>query len=230
MSGRLRESVWSALRIAIKPTALAEVAGRLRPRSAFWSGVFGASMATTIVPAAVFGSGGEPYPGLREYVLYSTIHLPFVTLLFTVPFWSIALGTIFGGPLHSTHSRTRYLAKVFVLSPMTIVLPAVCWSVGAALVHFSLPEQGYYGPAGRPLWLDYRGIQLWGSPSWLIAFLFIMLILGIHAARRFGEFAEDEEFPACAFCRYNLTGNTSGVCPECGEAIVAQVSSSESRE
>ena len=32
----------------------------------------------------------------------------------------------------------------------------------------------------------------------------------------------EDDGPRCGACDYNLTGNTSGICPECGEPIAAQ--------
>lgn len=53
-------------------------------------------------------------------------------------------------------------------------------------------------------------------PIWLFALLF--LVLTIHLIRR-----SRRRFPAgcCAKCGYDLTGNMSGVCPECGAAVCA---------
>ncbi len=31
--------------------------------------------------------------------------------------------------------------------------------------------------------------------------------------------ADGEEIGTCPYCGYNLTGNVSGVCPECGTAV-----------
>ncbi len=44
--------------------------------------------------------------------------------------------------------------------------------------------------------------------------LFVLLIISALWTRNMPEGSN-----RCAICGYNLTGNTSGVCPECGEAI-----------
>jgi hypothetical protein len=53
----------------------------------------------------------------------------------------------------------------------------------------------------------------------------LILIAGIiytlHATgRRVGLRSRFYAHPACAVCEYNLTGNLSGICPECGTAIM----------
>ena len=47
----------------------------------------------------------------------------------------------------------------------------------------------------------------------LIAFLFLVMGVLVLMLRR----TEKTDFPQCQNCSYNLTGNISGVCPECGE-------------
>jgi hypothetical protein len=53
-------------------------------------------------------------------------------------------------------------------------------------------------------------------PQWLIALATAVLpaIWVLRAGRRLRA-----SHPQCTVCLYNLTGNTSGVCPECGTAV-----------
>lgn len=48
-----------------------------------------------------------------------------------------------------------------------------------------------------------------------------MLILSFKKTirRRLWRVLADHGIPCCTVCGYNLTGNVSGVCPECGEPI-----------
>jgi len=45
----------------------------------------------------------------------------------------------------------------------------------------------------------------------------LALLLSFYAAAKTRVILDD--VPHCRKCKYNLTGNTSGVCPECGEEI-----------
>lgn len=54
--------------------------------------------------------------------------------------------------------------------------------------------------------------------------LFLGLLAGIMAGAvvyglRWRALRRRPQFPACRYCGYNLTGNTSGRCPECGQPI-----------
>jgi len=54
-------------------------------------------------------------------------------------------------------------------------------------------------------------------PHWLIGVMLSAYPL-LRSWRRWRS--RPCSYPACAKCGYNLTGNVSGVCPECGEKIV----------
>lgn len=56
-------------------------------------------------------------------------------------------------------------------------------------------------------------------PVWLHAILFAMPPLGWFVAARRRRLRRKQG--GCPACGYNLTGNTSGVCPECGTPAVA---------
>ena len=74
------------------------------------------------------------------------------------------------------------------------------------------PTHGLPWPKGFAYWIG--GNRLWGIPLWL--FLITAgpptILLWRH----------DRRFPKghCQTCGYNLTGNVSGTCPECGKEIV----------
>ena len=57
---------------------------------------------------------------------------------------------------------------------------------------------------------DYLGLSL----TFFLASFFIVIAWVVWAHRRYGKPAGH---PVCQNCGYDLRGNTSGVCPECGE-------------
>jgi len=66
---------------------------------------------------------------------------------------------------------------------------------------------------------DYEGIWEWGVPMWcLVAPLAVAIWLTRDRRRRCKS-------GFCLRCGYNLTGNVSGICPECGTPIPASVDS-----
>lgn len=51
----------------------------------------------------------------------------------------------------------------------------------------------------------------------------LMLLLPVWAAYRFDQWRKRASQPGvCRKCGYDLTGNVSGVCPECGEKVSSQ--------
>jgi hypothetical protein len=53
----------------------------------------------------------------------------------------------------------------------------------------------------------------------LIPYWSIALALGICPLWMIVRFARKPRYNHCSTCSYNLTGNTSGICPECGTAV-----------
>lgn len=209
---RPRETVWSALRIAIKPTALANEARRIALTSAYFLGVGAAVFSTIIAFHAAVAGMGEPFGDMSVWYseLLSINHVAIFGML--VPFWSVLLGffVIVGT---STNARGHYYCTILVLLPLVMFIPALVWSIGNALL------SAQQDVVNKPPWLDSPLIGMWGSWKCFFAIVAVALACGIHAARRFGEFPEDDETLMCEFCSYNLTGNISGVCPECGKTI-----------
>jgi len=64
-------------------------------------------------------------------------------------------------------------------------------------------------------------ILFWTTPLWAILWAWLCVRLR-------NRLFERQTGPHCLECGYNLTGNVSGVCPECGTAIPARTSASSS--
>lgn len=78
------------------------------------------------------------------------------------------------------------------------------------------PNYLYYHFAGIAFVRGGRHILLFAVPFWAIVLLSgsVSLALKLLSARH--RFTKDR---SCDSCGYNLTGNASGVCPECGTKI-----------
>lgn len=71
-------------------------------------------------------------------------------------------------------------------------------------------------------WLTWPGYSLtvkgiFSNDMLFWAVLMLVVSLAVLAAAK--RMDARPPWPTCAHCGYNLTGNVSGVCPECGEAI-----------
>jgi len=83
--------------------------------------------------------------------------------------------------------------------------------------------------------LIWSGIRFWrpkmdsvvpsvaGSSYFIIPWiLFVLIFGGMFRVLWRGPARRNSVFSTCEHCGYNLTGNVSGVCPECGTAIEAE--------
>jgi hypothetical protein len=87
--------------------------------------------------------------------------------------------------------------------------------VHRAVNNYSTAPDGYaeFVALGRPRWLPLRIIPLGLLvDGFVYAALIAAITVGVVAVSR----ALQPRPGACASCRYDLTGNTTGVCPECG--------------
>ena len=99
-----------------------------------------------------------------------------------------------------TQHRDAWLIKMCVTGDAAMVDRSVIDQVSDRPFRFYV--LGYVGIAGALAILP---------AAWLFAYVVIAVVKGRRARL-------DPNQPRCAICNYNLTGNTSGVCPECGTA------------
>lgn len=97
-----------------------------------------------------------------------------------------------------------------------IVLAVVTFSVACLILNHRFPNSGWLGC----LWL--LGVAL------VLAFVVLMVrdvvVAADTAVRALVSAARHDDqsaCPTCQACGYNLTGNTSGLCPECGTPLPA---------
>ena len=71
---------------------------------------------------------------------------------------------------------------------------------------------------------ELGGAWTWKSASMVLPFWLLAACFGLLPAFAVGAFAKRrirKYRGGCAKCGYNLTGNTSGVCPECGAEVIS---------
>jgi hypothetical protein len=98
-----------------------------------------------------------------------------------------------------------------------ITRPAMDRGIGNPLDH-SIACLGFVYVADHQLWWRGRSVghlgRILAVPDW---FLYLVFLILPAVWFRWGRGRLREGF--CVKCGYNLTGNVSGVCPECGTVI-----------
>ncbi len=83
----------------------------------------------------------------------------------------------------------------------------VGWIVGGMLVNITFDFAAVVG-----------FMEGWMAPTGIVAALLVLIAILDWRGRRAALLAPFTE-PICSVCKYNLTGNLSGICPECGTTI-----------
>ena len=96
--------------------------------------------------------------------------------------------------------------------------------VGWAAIHVMSgpqPDPGWHvwdSEPGRRIWLPVLSSG-YGGPSIAVPFWLPLIILGCPTAYLWWRNTKRPPKHCCQHCGYNLTGNVSGKCPECGQRI-----------
>lgn len=215
-TGRLimtrRETIWSALRLAVIPTSLAKVASRISLTSAF--GCFTLSMTLAILISISAGVVARIFdPTMPRFSLGDPLRAAAITVPLVLPlFSSVVIIQFF--VLGSLVFRWGVPGTLMVLTPITVLVPLMIWSITLSFDCMRRSEMG------SPPWLSHPVIRECASLKWLLISNLIALGLALDAARRCEKrHSESRNYPLCESCDYNLTGNTSGTCPECGTPV-----------
>ena len=201
------ELVWSPKRLAVEAAACSTIRAALAG--------YASAVCLTLLPlAASGGSIAEPYRDLTAYIGNSVGAIPVSMLLLSVV-WSFPVLFLWIA-LAGRTNRARIMRRIVFLGPVTVLLPGMIWSLFAALNVFADPSAGFYGPGGKPEWLTSIPVRVLGNPLWVIAGF---VCLGLRWKRAFGRVDLFIDPPECRRCGYNLTGNISAVCPECGRKV-----------
>jgi len=207
------------LRLLWSPWSLAEEAFHASTVYAHTVWVTLVSLEVGLVFSGMTAGSAEPYASLLQYC-------------WDVAFFALLCGAIFGllpaalvsllvecgRWLHTSSSRKRDAAiRIVLLSPRTLLLPVIAWTTFAALDAVSHPSFGL--GSGKPTWITSPLIPILCSPWWLVPALVLLVVNCRVAIGRLATMPPLMEPPTCEKCGYNLTGNVSGICPECGRPI-----------
>ena len=107
----------------------------------------------------------------------------------------------------------RFAEVSLILSLASMCLGLVCEAAHIVAFVINLPvvvgAQSIFGPHPDAPWRDLL-VAVCGSVGWALVGCYVAMCV-----RRWRDFKRSH----CMECGYNLTGNVSGVCPECGEPV-----------
>ncbi len=97
----------------------------------------------------------------------------------------------------------------------------------AAWLHRAVRPHSKWSGSGWRRWLSFKRNSTGEGGSLFVSYVILagalIAIPALHVAiRAIRLFKRTDRHRLCPTCSYNLTGNTSGVCPECGNAVVGK--------
>lgn len=103
----------------------------------------------------------------------------------------------------------RWRGLSFRVRTWPIVLPPLAFGLGMA-ISFAWEFQGWLSDPVLPSWVPFAasGVNLFGGVYFAACLYFLC-----HMWAKWGA------MNICPICRYDLTGNVSGTCPECGSPV-----------
>lgn len=210
---------WRSIVLGWCPERIARAAMNWPLRKAWLVGTVSVFLQLLAPTVAAFAWLDEPFPTLGVYLVRAVQTLPFAAVVLLVTVAPILGVLVVGDRLQGPRERANVQRRIFCLAPTATLVPGLVWSGFNFLA--ILADPGNNLTAGvKPPWLTSWVVQLLGSYLWLV----LLLILANANARAAYAIVQPmfDACHRCTTCGYNLTGNVSGVCPECGTAIRAE--------
>jgi hypothetical protein len=182
---------------------------------AYTVGSFAVAAATVAVATALLLGIDEPYPTLRDYYRIDLYPAGIVFLVL----WIVVLATLgvisaMGLRGGRSSARTWSYFRAVALLPVPFVLPAVVWTGFHSMA--ALADPGIGINSGFPAWMTSPPVLVLGSAWWLLAAVALAAWLAFVARRDIRRLIPEAGEAGCRLCGYDLAGNVTGVCPECG--------------
>ncbi len=204
-------------RLLWSPSSLALVAAHSSTPLAILVGSLALAIELALPPVILGSCANEPYPTLAPVIRGAVIGGPFAVALF----WTAAVMALSGIRFLSSRlelsALTRARFRIALLCPVCVLIPLMVWSVLFAFACIGHPNFGLTAVT-KPAWIQSPIIAVFGSCMW---WCIGILLACLNAARATEQLKRMTwlDAPHCSACGYNLTANTSGVCPECGRSI-----------
>lgn len=135
----------------------------------------------------------------------------YVPLLFSIVVFSFSVMVVVH--LHLAKSpRQRYRYGRYVVFTSLVI----CLGIGAIYIPWALQQDDFMTESGWPNLREYFLILI--PPVGVLGALMLLLNRFPHHGYDEVEYRQNysHDPSRCGKCGYNLTGNASGVCPECG--------------
>jgi hypothetical protein len=209
------------LKLLWAPFSLARVACRVSTPTSALVGLLAICFQVGVLINGMGASIGEPYRDLNHYYFMAALHAPIFVfagslfwLLIAIPYKIVAfsVGTILG-----REGKRGYFRRALLIAPVCMIPPV---TLGCMLLML-LPVQhpSFELISGKPSWVTSPWIPracLGGGVVLVWYFVTVVVVAVRRLPGVMATMAEDH----CGACGYDLTGNESGICPECGRAIL----------
>jgi len=126
----------------------------------------------------------------------------------TIVFHAVVAGVIYGIPIGLLCSLIGVFC--FHRKNLATVAKAMFIVLGSVATGFAMLG----GPTPLGGLVQSEGSGVWVLAAFFPAFCFTSVILW-----RCLPDVSEQRWPVCGNCAYNFTGNTSGICPECGTKV-----------
>lgn len=196
------------------PGLLATIAARPRWVVPWIIGTIACVVQTTALTAPAFAWIDEPFPDVATYLHQAVRVLP-LGILALIVFWACVFALTATAGESARHPRMAVFARLLCVSPLATILPGTAWSICAFMAELA----ANLNPGQGPAWLHSPFMLRLGSPRWMLLGLGLMLANVVAAYPAAMAKLRNQTFPSCPKCGYILTGNVSGICPECGVKV-----------
>jgi hypothetical protein len=203
-----------ALSLIVMPWRLRAASRRMSPPMMIVAGAIGVWLVFGVMFGAALSGINEPWGRLIEYRSDLRFSLALMLKIAAIPALVMLLALPVVSPLPQ---RARPLLGLFVLWPMTLILPTLLWSCACVV---NIAAEDVFDP-NTPAWIEWPIWSFLGACHWPIMMLAAVGVYVAIDARRIYRLGLLRS-GVCISCGYDVFHIPSDRCPECGTLVICR--------